>query len=108
MSAHPTQQMILDCYESIARLSRTMVEAARHADWESLAAAERICGLLIERLNAFGDPMRRLGPDGRRRRVALLRDVLADDAAIRRYTEPSLARLDAAMLAPPQRVPRTG
>lgn len=108
MNAHATQQTILECYETIARLSRTMVDAARHADWESLAAAERICGLVIERLQAYGDPEQRLGPDGRRQRFAILRRVLADDAAIRRYTEPSLARLDAGLLAPARGAPRGG
>lgn len=108
MTAHSTQQAILDCYESIRRLSRTMVDAAQRADWESLAACERICGLLIERLQAYGDPERRLGPEERRRRHAILRDVLADDAAIRRFTEPSLARLDAAFLAPSRGAPRGG
>lgn len=87
-------QRILAYYESIGRLSRSMVAAAERADWESLAAGERICGLLIERLQAFGDPSERLCATGRRRRMAILRDVLDDDAAIRRCTEPSLARLD--------------
>lgn len=89
------EQNILAYYESIGRLSRTMVDAARRADWESLAAGERICGLLIERLEAYGEPEKRLDAAGRRRRMAILRDVLDDDAAIRRCTEPSLARLDA-------------
>lgn len=95
-------QHILGYYESIGRLSRTMVAAAERADWAALEATERICGLLIERLEAYGDPSARLGAAGRRRRLAILRDVLDDDAAIRRCTQPSLARLDG-LYVPPRR-----
>lgn len=98
-SAHP----LIGYYESIGRLSRTMVVAAERADWESLAAAERICGLLIERIDAFGDPLAQLGPGERRRRLAILRDVLEDDARIRRHTEPSLARFDRWLARPVSR-----
>ena len=86
---------LLGYYESVGRLSRTMVTAAQNEDWESLSAVERICGLLIERIEAFGDPETQLEPHERRRRLVILREVLQDDAAIRRITEPSLARLDA-------------
>ena len=100
-------ERIIGCYESISRLSRTMVAAAERSDWESLAAAERICGLLIERLEAFGDTVAQLDAGGRLRRMAILRDVLEDDARIRRYTEPSLHRINR-LLAPPARRGRGG
>lgn len=89
-----SEHHLIGYYETIGRLSRTMVASAECADWESLAATERICSLVIERIEAFGDPVAQLGPSGRRRRLAILRDVLEDDAEIRRYTEPSLARFD--------------
>jgi flagellar protein FliT len=103
MNMPASQHHLLGYYESIGRLSRTMVAAAERSDWESLAAAERICGLLIERIEAFGDPEAQLGPRERRRRLAILRDVLADDAQIRRYTEPSLTRFDGWLARPPSR-----
>jgi flagellar protein FliT len=90
----PREERILAYYETLGRLSRTMVEAAEQSDWESLAATERICRLVIERLEAFEHPEAELCASGRRRRMAILRDVMADDAEIRRYTEPSLDRLD--------------
>lgn len=99
-------QRILGLYESIGRISRTMVAAAERADWESLEAAERVCGLLIEHIEAFGDPVPQLDPSGRRRRLAILRDVLEDDAAIRRHTEPGVARLES--LLSPRRSGRGG
>jgi flagellar protein FliT len=102
MTTMSHEQRILAYYESIGRLSRSMAEAAEREDWETLAAGERICRLLVERLEAFGDPAQGLCAAGRRRRMAILRDVLADDAAIRRRTEPALARLDA-WLAPGDR-----
>ena len=97
------EQRILGYYESIGRLSRTMVAAAECADWESLAAAERRCARVIERLEAFGEAEAQLCASGRRRRMAILRDVLADDAQIRRHTEPALDRLDFMLAAPPKR-----
>ena len=103
MNMPASEHHLIGYYESIGRLSRSMVVAAERADWESLAAAERICGLLIERIEAFGDPDAQLGPRARRRRLAILRDVLQDDAQIRRYTEPSLARIDGWIARPPSR-----
>ena len=94
------EHRILGYYETIGRLSRTMVAAAESSDWESLAAAERICGLIIERIEAFGDPVPQLGPREHRRRLAILRDVLEDDAQIRRHTEPSLSRFDRSLVRP--------
>jgi len=99
----PHDERILPLYESIGRISRTMVDAAARADWESLEAGERVCGLLIERIEAFGDAAQLLGPCGRKRRLAILRDVLDDDAAIRRHTEPGKARIDRFLAPPPQR-----
>ena len=101
MTMPASEHHLIGYYESIGRLSRSMVLAAESADWESLAAAERICGLLIERIQAFGDPDAQLGPGGRRRRLAILRNVLEDDAQIRRYTEPSLHRIDGWIARPP-------
>lgn len=95
-----TSEHVIGYYESIGRLSRTMVAAAEQSDWESLAAAERIAGLLIERIEAFGDAEAQLAPDARRRRLAILRGVLQDDAQIRRCTEPSLARIDGLLFHP--------
>ena len=88
------EHRLIGYYETVGRLSRTMVAAAESSDWESLAAAERICSLIIERIEAFGDPEAQLGPRERHRRLAILRDVLEDDAQIRRHTEPSLSRVD--------------
>ena len=100
MTTPAPEPRILGYYESIGRLSQTMVVAAERADWEALAAAERICGLLIERIEAFGDPELLLDASARRRRLAILRRLLADDAQIRRHTQPSLARVDRLLAGP--------
>jgi flagellar protein FliT len=107
MTTKSRDERILGIYESIGRVSRTMVAAAERADWESLEAGGRVCGLLIECIEAYGDVAEELGPTGRQRRMAILRDVLADDAEIRRHTEPSMSRLDL-MLGPPARRGRGG
>ncbi len=46
-------------------------------------------------------PRSRLGPRERRRCLAILREVLEDDAQMRRYTEPSPARFDGWRARPP-------
>lgn len=103
MNLEPREQRILGLYESIGLLSSTMAVAAGRADWESLAAAERICGLLIERIEAYGDAEAQLGPHGRRQRMQILRQMLDSDAKVRRYTEPSLHRVVQLIASPPAR-----
>jgi hypothetical protein len=103
MNANPQDKRILGLYESLGRLSRTMLVAAQSSDWESLQAAERISALLIERLEAYGDAASMLCPEDRQRRMSILRGVLIDDAAIRRHTEPSLTVLDKLLGPTPRR-----
>lgn len=96
---HQSRQcVLLACYESIGLVSRRMLNHARTQDWEGVAACERACSNLIERITDLGNPESILDGRGRRRRVEILRDVLARDAEIRDLAEPSLARLDAMML----------
>jgi flagellar protein FliT len=89
---------VLDYYESIGRLAHSMADAARASDWEALADAEQRCAELIEELRACGDAEAALSPRGRVRRMEILRSILADDAEIRRHTEPALVSLDKFLL----------
>ena len=80
-------------YRSIAAASARMLEAARACDWEALTEHERSCARAIDALRASGaEP--RLGPADLERKRAIILRVLAEDAEIRRLTQPWLARLE--------------
>jgi flagellar protein FliT len=90
---------LLDRYEAIADLSRSMVLAARAQQWSEVAALEARCIELVQQLRraALCDA---LAVDDQPTRVRLLRSILADDAEIRRLAEPWLAQLEDLLLPP--------
>ncbi len=88
-------QNILDTYQRASVKSGEMLEAAKTSDWDRLVDLEHECKTLIDKLHHIDTdanaPPRELGY--RRRKNQLLRKVLADDAEIRRYTEPWMNQL---------------
>jgi flagellar protein FliT len=80
-------------YESIAAASTGMLDAARASDWDALVEHEKNCARLIDTLRSAG-PEYRLGPESLERKNAIIRRLLAEDAEIRRLTQPWLARLE--------------
>jgi len=80
-------------YEAIVGASGCMLEAARAADWDALIEHERICAGLIERVRGTVEPAALAGPAAQRK-AALIHQVLAHDAEIRRLTQPWLARME--------------
>lgn len=78
---------ILTLYETMSEISTRMVQAARAADWNGLVALERDVAGLRERLEkgAFHPAV---SAEDRARKVQLIRRILADDAEVRRHTEP--------------------
>ncbi len=87
------QEHILGVYGSIATVTGQMVDAAKSSDWDRLVALEHDCRALIETLKHSGAGARE-NAQFTQSKIALIRKVLADDAEIRRHTEPSLARLE--------------
>jgi flagellar protein FliT len=86
MLAMPTQ---IDLYEEMTALSARMVDAARRNDWDNLIELERSVSELRVRLsNEFEDSNANLDMFERERKAALIQRILADDAEIRRHTEP--------------------
>jgi flagellar protein FliT len=73
---------LLQCYEAIAYTSHDMLAAARAGDWDTVADLELRCRVLIAEL-AEASRDGELTVDERRRRLELLRSILADDAEIR-------------------------
>jgi flagellar protein FliT len=87
-------ETLLSTYDVLSATTGRMLAAARHEDWDRLVSLEKDCADLVARLSALetDDPL----PAGiRERKAALLRKVLADDAAIRDLTQPYLKRLEA-------------
>lgn len=78
---------VLSLYESMRSLSAQMAEAAHACDWERLVVLERDCAGLARRLEAHGETVP-LSEHERVRKIALIRQILADDAEVRRHTEP--------------------
>lgn len=74
-------------YESMSAISAQMVEAAAACDWERLVALEKDCAGLARHFEANGEPIR-LSEAERTRKMDIIRRILADDAEVRRHTEP--------------------
>lgn len=77
----------LALYESMSALSAQMVEAASACDWNRLVALEQDCARLARRLEAQAEPVR-LTDAEHARKMGLIHRLLADDAEVRRHTEP--------------------
>ncbi len=87
------QQHILDIYEAIGVKTGAMLEAAKHSDWDRLTALERECCALVETLKRT-DAGAGAGARFVQSKIAFIRKVLADDAEIRKLTEPWMAQLE--------------
>jgi len=91
---------LLHYYESLASSSKIMVCAAREGDWNEVFRVEEICSYLIAELNTVKE-WETLTDIEEKRKRALLRSILADDAAIRNLKEPWLSRLSSWLGLPP-------
>ena len=92
-------ESILETYDAMSAKSGQMVVAAQQGDWDRLAVLEKDCSALVGALRAVhvdvGDTLPRPDAAYAKRKVALIRKVLADDAEIRRHTQPWMTRLQA-------------
>jgi flagellar protein FliT len=86
------EELVLATYESIARLNRRMLAAAQAGLWEQLTDLEREASALLAPLVEH-DRARPASAEYRRRKSALIRDILADDQQIRVLVEPRLQEL---------------
>lgn len=80
----------IDRYEEISALSARMVDAARRGDWDELVELERRVATLRERLAGVVVPLPdsiESAPEVARMR-GLIKQILDDDAEVRRHTEP--------------------
>lgn len=84
--------LIIEAYEGIGTATRNMLQAALDSNWDELVALEIRCRAMVERLIA-AEPHDPLNPAQQQRKAEIIRQVLADDAAIRNLTEPWMAQL---------------
>jgi flagellar protein FliT len=89
---------LIERYEAIAHLSRAMLDAAHDDNWDEVRRLEARCTELIAQLKAAAKTVR-LSSAEQRRRIELLRAILAVDAAIRERAEPWLKQLEG-LIAP--------
>jgi flagellar protein FliT len=85
---------ILETYGAMSVKSAQMVDAAKNSDWDRLIALEEDCSALVAALKRV-DKEDTPRPDAGyvKRKVELIRKVLADDAEVRQYTERWMCKL---------------
>jgi flagellar protein FliT len=79
-------------YEQVLALMSRMRIAAEARAWDELVALERQCRALVADLRV-SDANPPLDRAARARKIALIREMLAHDAAIRDVTEPWMRQL---------------
>lgn len=80
-----TSTEVLSMYENIAGLSKQMAAAARLGDFDGLSKLEGQCASAASAVET-GVPA--LAGAARQRKIDLLKQILANDRAIRDVTEP--------------------
>lgn len=69
-------------YESLATLTAQMIKAARQGEWDVLTMLEQQRSKLVTDMKAV-DIATQLDPANRQRKIALIENVMAQDAEIR-------------------------
>ena len=78
-------------FEYIAQVTAEMAEAARAGEWEKLTGLERHCAARVAQMRTM-QPVQ-LTNEMQRRKIELIRKILANDAEIRNFAEPWMKRL---------------
>lgn len=93
-----TNVNLIHHYETIAETTDRMLAAARANDWETLCAVENECARKIKDLKSIDDP-KQLSPEDQQKRMALLKHMLANDAAIPNLTEPWMKHIESLIMS---------
>jgi flagellar protein FliT len=91
-----TSNEVLAMYENIATLTNRMAVAATAGDWNGLDKLENQCAAAAS-ATLGGVPALEGGQ--RLRKIDLLKQILANDRAIREVTEPWMGQLERTMQA---------
>ena len=90
MSGH---HHVLAIYSSISAKTGEMLDAARVSDWERLIALEQDCRALVEALKRVEVDTTDTDSEYLEHKAEFIHKVLADDAEIRKLTEPWMTQL---------------
>lgn len=85
---------LIAAYERVLGITGWMVQAAQRGDWDRLVVLERVCRAEVDCLIALGPRAPELPVELKARKAQIIRGILADDAEIRRITEPCMTRLE--------------
>ncbi len=83
-------------YENLAGLTAKMSLAAQAGDWNTLTKLEKQCA---SQASAVETGVPALSGAPRMRKIDLLKQIMANDRAIRDVTEPWMGKLDTMMAA---------
>jgi flagellar protein FliT len=86
---------VIEQYESLANITAQMREAAMQGDWDRLSELEEQSRVRVAEMKALD--LKPIDETTRLRKVALIKKILADDAAIRGQAEPWMAQLQRIM-----------
>jgi flagellar protein FliT len=89
-----TSNEVLAMYETLANLTGTMSTAAKASDWDGFSRMENQCAT-VKSAAATGIPA--LDGPARQRKIALIKQIMENDRAIRASTEPWMNKVDAIM-----------
>jgi flagellar protein FliT len=91
-----TSNEVLAMYENLAALSGRMVGAADQGDWRQLARLETQATIHAAAAKGGVPP---LEGAQRKRKIDLLKQIMANDRAVRDVTEPWMGQLDRTLAA---------
>lgn len=86
---------VIEKYQSLAALTSKMRDAAARGEWDELAELEEQSRETVAEMKRLD--LTPLDENTRLSKVALIKKILADDAAIRSQTEPWMAQLQRIM-----------
>jgi len=87
--------MIIEDYQRLSSITEQMRNAAAAGEWDDLVELEKRCSQEVENIK----PRDTVPTDeaSRKQKAALILKMLADDKAIRSYTEPWMRQLERIM-----------
>lgn len=88
-------------YEALETASKDMLDAARDGDWDRVARLEAACALVIGKLRQIAH-RNQLSEIGRQSKLRILKNILANDAEIRRITEALPDQFEVALAPAPE------
>jgi len=89
-----TSNDVLSMYENIASLTGKMAAAAQSGDWNGFDSLQAQCAA---QAGAAATGVPALGGAKRLRKIDLLKQIMANDRAVRDVTEPWMGQLDRAL-----------